>query len=108
MDYLTEYDLFQTSNGLSELLPDETTTITYTTQSINIEIQSLPQNLDRDLFCAYLEKFLCTLLYFETLTITINSIGTKFNDNTVVSINHGEAFYQYFVAIEEEDNENNV
>lgn len=108
LDYLTEYDLFQTSNGLSELLPDETTTITYTTQSINIEIQSLPQNLDRDLFCAYLEKFLCTLLYFETLTITINSIGTKFNDNTVVSINHGEAFYQYFVAIEEEDNENNV
>lgn len=96
LDYLTEYDLFQTSRGKEQQEADNSTKINYTTQSITIDIQEIPSDIDRDMFCDYLEAFLSSLLYFESLTITINKISTKVTDDTVTSLNHGEAFYQYF------------
>lgn len=100
LDFILDYDLFQTSKGEENQGPDTTTKISYTARSITIEIDTLPATLDRDLFCNYLEKFLCTLLYFESLTITINSIGTSIVDTTQASLNHGEAFFQYYEARE--------
>lgn len=84
LDYLTEYELL------------EDTTISYTTQNLSITMNSLPENLDRELFCNYLEKFLNTLLYFESLTINIGEISVKVDEKTTTSLNHGEAFYQYY------------
>lgn len=95
LDYLTEYDLFQTSIGENQTA-DTSTKINYTTQSITINIQSIPLNIDRNIFCDYLEAFLSALLYFESLTITINKISTLVIDDTTSSLNHGEAFYQYY------------
>lgn len=98
LDYLTEYDLFQTSSGKDIQTPDTTTKVTYTKKSISISISSLPNSFDRDLFCEYLEKFLSALLYFESLTIIIDTISTKISDSTTTSLNHGEAFYQSYTV----------
>ena len=83
---------------------DLTTKIAYTTKSISIEIQSIPVTLDRDVFCSYLEKFLNELLYFEFLTINIKTISAEITDSTTTTLNHGDAYYQYYqVNIKEED-----
>lgn len=102
LDFILDYDLFQTSKGDPDQTPDTTTKISYTARTISIEIENLPGTLDRDLFCSYLEKFLYTLLYFESLSITINSTSAEIVDTTIASLNHGEAFYQYYEAREEE------
>ena len=104
LDYITEYDLFQTSKGKVSQGQDLTTKIAYTTKSISIEIQSIPVTLDRDVFCSYLEKFLNELLYFEFLTINIKTISAEITDSTTTTLNHGDAYYQYYqVNIKEED-----
>jgi len=104
LDYITEYDLFQTSKGKESQGQDLTTKIAYTTKSISIEIQSIPVTLDRDVFCSYLEKFLNELLYFESLTISIKTISAEITDSTTTTLNHGDAYYQYYqVNIKEED-----
>jgi hypothetical protein len=104
LDYITEYDLFQTSKGKKSQGQDLTTKIAYTTKSISIEIQSIPVTLDRGVFCSYLEKFLNELLYFEFLTINIKTISAEITDSTTTTLNHGDAYYQYYqVNIKEED-----
>lgn len=99
-DYITEYDLFQTNlqktdNGYIQG-QDTTSTITYTTQNVTINIESLPSQFDRELFCSYLEKFLCALIYFGSLTINIKKAGITYQDTSRAFLNHGEAFYQYY------------
>lgn len=104
LDYITEYDLFQTSRGKKYQGQDLSTKIAYTTKSISIEIQSIPAALDRDIFCSYLEKFLNELLYFESLIINIKNISAEIIDDTVTSLNHGDAYYQYYqININEEE-----
>jgi len=76
--------------------------ITYTAKNISISINTIPESLDRDLFCTYLEKFLSALLYFESLDITISTLSVSVMDNTVAALNHGKAYYQYYEAREEE------
>lgn len=102
LDYLTEYDMFQTHKNERLQGQDTTSKISYSTRSITITIVSIPESLDRDMFCTYLEKFLCSLLYFENLTITIEGIGVSMKDTTTVSLNHGDAYYQYY-EIKSED-----
>ncbi len=89
LDYMIDYGLVDAE-------------ITYTAKNISISINTIPESLDRDLFCTYLEKFLASLLYFELLDITISSLSVNVVDNTVASLNHGKAFYQYYEAREEE------
>lgn len=88
-DYMIDYSLVDAD-------------ITYTAKNISISINTIPESLDRDLFCTYLEKFLATLLYFESLDITISSLSISVVDNTTASLNHGKAYYQYYEAREEE------
>ena len=83
-------------------IPWKTIDITYTAKNISISINTIPESLDRDLFCTYLEKFLSALLYFESLDITISTLSVSVMDNTVAALNHGKAYYQYYEAREEE------
>ncbi len=102
LDYITAYDLFGTGEKSMENV-EEHVKITYTTQSLSIEIDDLPERFDRDLFCEYLEQFLCALLYFQSLTISIENMGTRIEDNTTTSLNYGSECFQYYEAREEED-----
>ena len=90
LDYMIDYSLVDAE-------------ITYTTKDITIAITTIPESLDRDLFCTYLEKFLSALLYFESLNITISSLSVSVMDNTVAALNYGKAFYQSYEAREEEE-----
>ena len=92
LDYITEYDIFQTSPDNSR---DSTTEISYTTQSIDIHIKSLSSNYPRDLFCTGLENFLSSLLYFQILNLTIDNVDLTIQDTTVSSLNRGSHFYQH-------------
>lgn len=98
LDYITEYDLFQTTDNNQK---DTTTKISYTTQSIDIKIKVLKSRFDRDLFCNYLEKFLCALLYFQILDINIELVESELLDTTTSSINSGSYFYQQYILKEE-------
>jgi len=98
LDFILDYDLFQTSKGKDLQEPDISTKISYSARSIEIVIEDLPAELDRDIFCEYLERFLCALLYFESLKITINNTKVIIEDDTTVSLNHGEIFFRYYEA----------
>lgn len=100
LDYLLDYDLFQTTGGEGK---DTTTAISYSARNISIDVKSLPQRIDRELFCDYLEKFLCALLYFESLTINVDGIRESLVDNTTAALNHGQIYFQYYEAREEEE-----
>lgn len=102
LDYILDYDLFQTTGD--ERGTDTTTEISYSARNISLNIKYIPASFDRDLFCEYLEKFLCALLYFESLTISIDGIQETVVDNTTASLNHGQIFFQYYEVREDEDN----
>lgn len=94
LDYITEYDIFQTTKNNGQ---DTTTEISYTTQSIDIHIKSLSSRFSREAFCTGLENFLCSLLYFQILNITIDNVETLVQDTTTSSLNRGSHFYQHHV-----------
>lgn len=97
LDYLTEYDLFHQTPITSRVQEQDTTSvISYSARSIVVNINEIPGFFDRDLFCTYLEKFLSSLLYFESLTINIDSVSVEISDTTTVSLNSGDAYYQYY------------
>ena len=101
LDYLLDYDLFGTTGDEEGL--DSTTEISYSARTIVINIKKIPSRFEYDTFCEFLEKFLCTLLYFESLTIVIESHETMLEDTTISSLNHGEIFYQYYEVEEKDD-----
>lgn len=75
---------------------DTTSTLTYSARKISVKVKSI--TVDKDLFCDYFEKFICALLYFDELDISVDKVLTEITDSTVASINHGIWFYQKYDA----------
>lgn len=78
---------------------DSVNKITYSSRKISIHLKSI--GTDKTLFCDYLEKFLCALLYFDELDITIDEISSDIADNAVISINSGYSYYTNYDFVEE-------
>ena len=70
--------------------------INYTARSISIEIGEI--SVGKDIFCNALEDFLKTLLYFESLEIIIDSAGINLEGSIENHFNHGEVYYQHYIA----------
>ena len=69
LDYLIDYNILNADENWWNLnnLNNNKVDISYTARSIDVKVDKLPDGLDRELYCDYLEKFLCALLYFEFL-----------------------------------------
>ena len=91
LDYLVNYGIL---SGWTN--KDVTSQISYSSRKVSISIALVTQ--DEKLFCEYLEQFLCALLYFDELEISIEKIETEVNDRSTTSINHKASFYQYYEA----------
>ena len=104
LDYLIDYDILNADENWWNLnnLNNNKVDISYTARSIDIKVDKLPDGLDRELYCDYLEKFLCALLYFEFLTINIGKMSTSMSEKTEVYLNRGQSFYQAFEINAEE------
>lgn len=87
-DYLLNYNIIKTSKAK----------IKYTSKSIDITLDGI--TIERGLFCEAFEKFLCALLFFDSLKITINNLDITMRGELGVSINHGELHYQFYEAYE--------
>ena len=104
LDYLIDYNILNADENWWNLnnLNNNKVDISYTARSIDIKVDKLPDGLDRELYCDYLEKFLCALLYFEFLTINIGKMSTSMSEKTEVYLNRGQSFYQAFEINAEE------
>lgn len=104
LDYLIDYNILNADENWWNLnnLNNNKVDISYTARSIDVKVDELPDGLDRELYCDYLEKFLCALLYFEFLTINIGKMSTSMSEKTEVYLNRGQSFYQAFEINAEE------
>lgn len=104
LDYLIDYNILNADNNWWDLNNSNSNKvdISYTARSIDIKVDKLPDGLDRELYCDYLEKFLCALLYFEFLTINIGEMSSSMSERTEVHLNRGQSFYQAYEVDAEE------
>ena len=91
LDYITAFGILT-----DWTTKDTTSVLTYTARKISVKVKSI--SVDKNLFCDYFEKFLCALLYFDELDISVDKVITEITDSAVSSINHGLWFYQYYKA----------
>lgn len=89
LDYILAYDLFLTTEGKNTHGPDTKTVIEYDRKSLSIEIERLPDTVDPNVFCSYLEEFLSNLLYFDKLSIVVKSVSMVVSKEIRTTVNVG-------------------